>query len=268
MDAPTGAATEIAMWLLSLGSLVWVAQMSLRHPPDSLNLTRRLVARSSWDRPALVRLLGTILLLHFLAFFSGLFLQGPMPAARLLITYLIYVVVFVQIILQYRHTAPSASPYGMERHQLIQFRWAPIAYLSMLPFIMRFTQGYHFLLEHIFGVDIEMQEIVEHMTGRLTLLDKFYIATAVTVAPLYEEVLFRGILFPKLVEKLGLGKGIAACSIIFALLHNHLPSLVPLAVLAAVLCLLYWRTGSLWSCIGLHMLFNAVSIFVLRLAHH
>ena len=41
-----------------------------------------------------------------------------------------------------------------------------------------------------------------------------------------------------------------------------MPFLVPLAVFGFVLCLLYWRTGSLYPCIALHALNNCLAFGV------
>ena len=90
-----------------------------------------------------------------------------------------------------------------------------------------------------------------------------YILVAVFGAPVYEELIFRGILFPYLAKRAGLAGGVVATSLVFALVHLHLPSMVPLGLLSAALCLAYWRTGSLWPSIGMHMLFNAVSILAI-----
>ena len=83
--------------------------------------------------------------------------------------------------------------------------------------------------------------------------------------PLYEEVLFRGVLFPYLTKRAGLAGGTLLVSALFALLHFHLPSMAPLFLLSIALCLAYWRTGSLWVNIGIHAIFNATSILALNI---
>jgi membrane protease YdiL (CAAX protease family) len=88
-----------------------------------------------------------------------------------------------------------------------------------------------------------------------------YIITAIFVAAVFEEVFFRGILFPFIVRNLGLWSGITMVSSIFALIHLNALSLLPLFMLSVVLCLAYWRTGSLWVSIGIHAIFNSVAIY-------
>ena len=49
-------------------------------------------------------------------------------------------------------------------------------------------------------------------------------------------------------------------SVLFALIHGHLPSLPGLLVLAVGLALVYERCGSLWAPISMHAGFNALTI--------
>jgi len=82
-------------------------------------------------------------------------------------------------------------------------------------------------------------------------------AVVVTVGPLVEEVLFRGVLLSALLRRLRTGWAVAACSLLFALVH--LPDLdflwyaVPdLALLAAMLAWLRLRSGSIWPAVLAH----------------
>jgi membrane protease YdiL (CAAX protease family) len=101
-------------------------------------------------------------------------------------------------------------------------------------------------------------------------------AIAVTVfvcviAPMAEEFFFRGFLFGVLrqwriaVAGRNIGVWVAAVitGILFGLAHlGSAPAqyLVPLGFLGFVLCLVRWRTGSLYPCIALHSFNNALSI--------
>ena len=85
--------------------------------------------------------------------------------------------------------------------------------------------------------------------------------TAIVVAPVIEETLFRGILYRTL-KQLGYPRlGLFGSAIFFAFIHVNLMSLLPLAFLAIILALLYDRTNNLMSAIAAHSLFNAVNFF-------
>ena len=85
---------------------------------------------------------------------------------------------------------------------------------------------------------------------------------AVVLAPVAEEFIFRGVLFPFLKE---LGHPKAAwlgVSALFALIHGDAAVFVPLFVLALALTWLYEKTGNLLAPIAVHGLFNAVNLVV------
>jgi membrane protease YdiL (CAAX protease family) len=91
---------------------------------------------------------------------------------------------------------------------------------------------------------------------------------AVAIAPFFEECLFRGILLPMAIRKLGLGAGIFVISLLFAAIHFHLPSLIPLLIIASGFSLAYLYTKSLWVPIIMHGLFNGVNLALLLVMRH
>lgn len=90
-------------------------------------------------------------------------------------------------------------------------------------------------------------------------------ALAVAGAPLMEETLFRGILYPFLKTKLGLMPAAALSALLFAIFHFHPPSIPPLFVLGVAFALLYERSGSLATCILMHGVFNGANLVLLFL---
>jgi membrane protease YdiL (CAAX protease family) len=95
------------------------------------------------------------------------------------------------------------------------------------------------------------------------------------VAPIGEEFFFRGFLFgvlSRMQVRVGgheLGPWLAAMivAVLFGLAHTGSVSssqyLVPLAFLGFVLCLMRWRTGSLYPCMALHSFNNCIAMGVL-----
>jgi uncharacterized protein len=118
------------------------------------------------------------------------------------------------------------------------------------------------LLVAIFGEPPE-QEITEEIKsedGALALAG--YVGLTCMLAPLAEEVFFRGLLFPVLRSRFGVAWGVLVTGALFSLVHalgSPVEALIVLFVLGSGLCLLYLRTGSLLPCIGLHALNNAIS---------
>ncbi|MGO9754028.1 MAG: lysostaphin resistance A-like protein [Solirubrobacteraceae bacterium] len=95
------------------------------------------------------------------------------------------------------------------------------------------------------------------------------------VAPICEEFFFRGFLFGVLCQMRitvggrSLGPLVAAVitGVLFGLAHTGSVSssqyLIPLGFLGFVLCLVRWRTGSLYPCMALHSFNNALAFGVL-----
>ena len=83
---------------------------------------------------------------------------------------------------------------------------------------------------------------------------------AVIAAPVTEELIFRGCLYGVLRKSSGRMPAIVLSSIVFALIHGHLPSLPGLFLLAVGLALVYERCGTLWAPISMHAAFNGLTI--------
>jgi membrane protease YdiL (CAAX protease family) len=82
------------------------------------------------------------------------------------------------------------------------------------------------------------------------------------VAPLAEELFFRGFTYGVLREKLGIGWGAVATGLVFGLVHvagSPIETVGVLIILGVLLCLLYQQTGSLLPCIALHAINNGIS---------
>ncbi|MDO8532734.1 MAG: type II CAAX endopeptidase family protein [Dehalococcoidia bacterium] len=85
---------------------------------------------------------------------------------------------------------------------------------------------------------------------------------AAVLAPLAEEVFFRGFVFRALARKAGVPAGIVLSSLLFAVGHMQVGVLVPTFILGLLLAWLYWRTSSLWNAIFAHFAFNLVALAV------
>lgn len=85
---------------------------------------------------------------------------------------------------------------------------------------------------------------------------------AIALAPVVEEILFRGILYPA-IKQAGFPRlALWGVALLFACIHFNLVTFIPLFALALVLTALYERTNNLLAPITAHALFNALN-FVL-----
>ena len=82
------------------------------------------------------------------------------------------------------------------------------------------------------------------------------------LAPVAEEILFRGLVFRALRNWAGVWLGAILAGALFGVIHagsSPVEFLVPLAMLGVGLCLLYQWTGSLYPCIALHAANNTLA---------
>ena len=100
-------------------------------------------------------------------------------------------------------------------------------------------------------------------TPQLIVTAVLLLVGTVLVAPVVEELYFRGFLLPRLPERLGRLAPVAH-SALFALYHLWSPWLGPTRVLAILpLSYVVWRTGSVRIAIVAHILLNALDLIVL-----
>ena len=86
----------------------------------------------------------------------------------------------------------------------------------------------------------------------------------VLLAPIAEELFFRGFVFSGLRTRWSLWPAAITSGLIFGSVHapTGITTVVPLAVLGFALCWLYDRTGSLWPCVIAHMINNGLALAV------
>lgn len=86
--------------------------------------------------------------------------------------------------------------------------------------------------------------------------------TVLLLAPIGEEILFRGILYTSLRQKKRLNVSIILSSVIFAIAHAQLIHFLPVMTVGMILAYLYERTRSIVPSITLHFFTNLLLVFV------
>ena len=87
-----------------------------------------------------------------------------------------------------------------------------------------------------------------------------FIFAAVIIAPLVEEIFFRGFLFAGLKKRFSWPKAMFISSGLFALLHLRPLAAPPIFILGVVFAYLYQRSGSIWPAIFIHALVNSLAV--------
>jgi membrane protease YdiL (CAAX protease family) len=149
----------------------------------------------------------------------------------------------------------------------------PLGLLGLRPFrlsavwIMLGTLVAYYLAAGIFA-SLVLEPEQEDIGGELGVGNpSIVIAVAAVVmiallAPVAEELFFRGFVFAGLRTRWSLWPAAIASGLIFGLVHapTGITTVVPLAALGIALCWLYDRTGSLWPCVIAHMINNGLAL--------
>lgn len=156
---------------------------------------------------------------------------------------------------------PWSSAFGISIWRLPRsFVQGVVLLLGTMPILLFYTLIYHLSLRW-FGSEPSLQEVAFAISEETTVaMRAYFFVLAVFIAPCFEEILFRGIAMPVLAKRIGAGAAVAITSAIFALMHGHVPSLVPLFILSIGLSLAYIYSESLLVPIVMHSLFNFVSV--------
>ncbi|MFA5366943.1 MAG: type II CAAX endopeptidase family protein [Dehalococcoidia bacterium] len=86
---------------------------------------------------------------------------------------------------------------------------------------------------------------------------------AIVVAPVAEELFFRGFMLPGISKRFGKGWGIVISAFIFSLVHLQPGALVPIFLLGLLLAWLYIKTKSIWPCIFAHFTYNSIAFVIM-----
>lgn len=148
-----------------------------------------------------------------------------------------------------------------------RFRQALFFYVAAMPLIAAAALVSNVLIT-LTGVPVQPQPVLGGFIDVTAPLwfKGWLIATAVITAPVVEEIVFRGVFFPAIARKRGIPAAIVIVSMIFAVIHGHLPAMLPLFVVGTFLSASYLYTGSLLVPVLMHALFNGVNLAALLLS--
>ena len=153
------------------------------------------------------------------------------------------------------------------RHAVTDAAQAGMALLTVLPVVMGTLLASHLLVDWavqqgLMPLESVRPNIMLERLHSVGLLGKgLIIVSAVVLAPLAEELFFRGLLQSMLRNYLSPWGAILVASLLFALVHlAAIRDVIPLLPLAIVLGYTYERHGRLTIPIFLHALFNALML--------
>jgi membrane protease YdiL (CAAX protease family) len=116
------------------------------------------------------------------------------------------------------------------------------------------------------GADPLQESVRLLQTTRDPLVIAMMVLAAVIVAPVCEEIVFRGYLYPAAKKFAGTWVAGGCTALLFAAAHGNFAALLPLFLFGIVLVVLYEKTGSIWAPIAVHLCFNGATVAVQLLA--
>ncbi|MDB6123395.1 MAG: abortive infection protein [Pedosphaera sp.] len=141
--------------------------------------------------------------------------------------------------------------------------WAILVAILFLP-VGNLLQTVSFKLLDLVHYKSPVQHAVATLQTAPSLGTRIYmILFAVVAAPIAEESLFRGILYPTLKKYGNTALALWVSSVIFGVIHLNFAIFLPLMVLGMALAWLYEKTNNLLACIVAHGLFNAINVLAL-----
>jgi len=116
----------------------------------------------------------------------------------------------------------------------------------------------HNLILMALKIDTQGAEILELINSLESPVWFFFVGAV--LAPIVEEMFFRGFLFQGFRQKYGWVSAALLSSGIFAVAHLDLVALIPTFILGCLLAYVYHRSNSVWPGVILHVLVNAFGL--------
>ncbi|MEI7729230.1 MAG: type II CAAX endopeptidase family protein [Verrucomicrobiota bacterium] len=164
----------------------------------------------------------------------------------------------------YLNQCSAVEAFGMKNGSLLRCAGLALAaFIVVLPLAWGLGQVSSRLIEALSGKP-QLQMGVQIMQTRQAPMEvAFMCLSTMVLAPLVEEIFFRGILYHA-VKRMGYPRmAIWSTTLLFAAIHGNLMTLPPLFMLAMVLTWLYEVTDNLLAPVLLHSLFNAANLATL-----
>jgi membrane protease YdiL (CAAX protease family) len=159
-------------------------------------------------------------------------------------------------------------PFGLRHHAAYAIVLGVLVGLAFFPLGLSLQTLCQFAL-HALRIGTHEEQAVEMLRNAQPGWLRVYLAVfAVGIAPVAEETVFRGVIYPT-IKQAGFPRlALWGNSLIFGLIHTNLAAFIPLTVLALILTWLYEKTDNLLANITAHATFNAANLVLMFVAEH
>jgi membrane protease YdiL (CAAX protease family) len=232
------------------------------------------LSETKWKLDSVLRFLVGVLMCLCLGSLLTLLLRGATApdaapsVGRILTSALVFQAGIIALAWRflYEHQVGWVMGFGWHRNPGKAIGWGLVATGIFLPLAWGLQTASLRLLEAL-GIESSLQLALQALksSGSAGELAALAVVTII-LAPVAEETLFRGILYPT-IKQYGFPRAaLWGTSALFALIHFNFAIFIPLLLLALVLVWLYEKTDNLLAPIAAHVAFNAVNFVLFILA--
>ncbi len=112
---------------------------------------------------------------------------------------------------------------------------------------------------------ISMPKFIMETVDELPISPIISIFSVIIVAPIYEEIIFRGVLLRGMAKKINPNIAIVVSALLFAIVHMNIPQGINAFFLGLVVGFIYLRSGSIYLSIFAHLVNNLLALSVTSL---
>lgn len=129
--------------------------------------------------------------------------------------------------------------------------------LMIIAFRLIFDNSITFLVSNI-----SMPNFINEVFDEISVSPIILILSVSVVAPIYEEIIFRGILLKGMSKKINPIVALVITSLFFAIVHMNIPQGINAFFLGLVLGFIYLKTGSIYLSIFAHFVNNILALSI------
>lgn len=123
--------------------------------------------------------------------------------------------------------------------------------------------GYFLWYQSSIGIltnKIPLPQFIEQAFSQMSINPYSQFILAIIIAPVFEEIMMRGIILEGLLNKYKPVTAIITSALLFGLIHLNIPQLINAALLGVILGIIYYKTRSLILCISAHATNNLIGL--------
>jgi membrane protease YdiL (CAAX protease family) len=232
-----------------------------------------MVSEKSWSINAVALLfLGVIVTMCHGMFLAGFLEKMKLGLARDQLEFLQMIVliaffqgaalIWIAVFLRYSNVSWRAA-FGLRPPSRLKAVAAGLTVgVVVLPVMLFLQLVSQWVMELLKLNPVSQDAVKELQSGALSAPETVLFGVfAILLAPIAEEALFRGILYPTIKQAGHPRWALWVTSVVFAIMHVNMAAFVPLVFLALLLVYLYESTDSLLTPIATHSMFNAANFF-------